>query len=85
MYCIVLVIGAPVKLAASPLPPLIASHFAAGWPCLLTRELPAQVVLRRPQVVLRPHVVLPVSFWLTLMYLLLTYRGRGDRGSGDAF
>jgi hypothetical protein len=30
-------------------------------------------------------VVLPVSFWLTLMYLLLTYRGRGDRGSGDAF
>jgi hypothetical protein len=42
-------------------------------------------VVWRPQVVRRPHVVLPVWFWLTLMYLLLTYRGHADRGPGDAF
>ena len=43
------------------------------------------VVAFLPHVVLRPHVV--VRAWLlhTLMYLLLTCRGRGGRGPGNAF
>jgi len=41
-------------------------------------------VVVRPQVVPRPHAVACVCCWLTLMYLLLTCRGRAGRGPGNA-
>ncbi|MGH3126039.1 MAG: hypothetical protein ACRDND_34110 [Streptosporangiaceae bacterium] len=42
-------------------------------------------VVVRPQVVLRVQLVVPrVWLWLTLMYLLLTCRGRAGRGPGNA-
>jgi len=44
-----------------------------------------QVVPLRPHVFSRPHPVVPVWFWLTLIYLLLTYRDRAGHGPGDAF
>jgi hypothetical protein len=43
------------------------------------------VVVFLPHVVLRPHVVVRAWLWHTLMYLLLTCRGRAGRGPGIAF
>jgi hypothetical protein len=53
-------------------------------PHVVDGRLP-HVVVFLPHVVLRPHVVVRAWLWHTLMYLLLTCRGRAGRGPGNAF